>query len=184
MKNNTLKANCILFAVMIVAILLLSACGGTLQDKDDFSISGSSTQSGNAEESSLENIGTVSDENQSEAGVAEKTKQKLLGGLSPEEAIEYIKATPNIVILQVNTAQWKIEPGFTGALWIPHDEMETRYDEISEGCPVILHCGAGVVSVPAYETLIKKRPDIPELSYIAGRPHEIMEVYNEWLETN
>lgn len=37
----------------------------------------------------------------------------------------------------------------TGAMWIPHDEMAKRYDEIPEECPVILHCGAGVVSVSA-----------------------------------
>lgn len=60
-------------------------------------------------------------------------------------------------------------------------EMAERYDEIPEGCPVILHCGAGVVSVPAYETLIEKRPDIPELSYIDGAPP--IKEYNEWLES-
>lgn len=109
-----------------------------------------------------------------------KTTQKLLGGLSPKQALQYIKNTPDVVIVQVNTAQWKIEPGFTGAIWIPHDEMQTRYNEIPRGRPVILHCGAGVVSVPAYKTLIEKRPDIPELSYIAGRPHEIMQEYNSW----
>ena len=32
-------------------------------------------------------------------------------------------------------------------------------NEIPSGVPVILHCGAGVVSVPAYETLMEKRKD-------------------------
>ena len=104
-----------------------------------------------------------------------------LGGLTPEDALEYLKNTPDVVIVQVNTAEWKIEPGFTGALWIPHDEIAERYDEIPEGKPVLLHCGAGVVSVPAYETLLEKRPDIPELSYIAGSPRSVMDGYNEWL---
>jgi hypothetical protein len=35
-----------------------------------------------------------------------------------------------------------------------------------------------VVSVPAYETLCDKRPDIPELSYIAGNPP--VSEYNKW----
>lgn len=108
--------------------------------------------------------------------------QNLLGGLSPEEALEYMKNTSDLVIVQVNTAEWKITPGFTGALWIPHDEMEERYGEIPEGKPVLLHCGGGIVSVPSYETLIEKRPDIPELGYIVGSPHYIISVYNEWLE--
>lgn len=117
------------------------------------------------------------------SGEEEEIMQNILGGLSPEDALEYMKNTPDLVIVQVNTAEWKIIPGFTGALWIPHDEMEERYGEIAEGKPVLLHCGAGVVSVPAYETLIEKRPDIPELGYIAGSPHSIIPAYNEWLES-
>jgi len=110
---------------------------------------------------------------------SDTTKTNALGGLSPEDALEYMKKTPNLVIVQVNTAQWYIEDGFKGAMWIPHTEIAERYDEIPKGVPVILHCGAGVVSVPAYEALLEKRPDIPELSYIAGRP-PIAE-YNEWV---
>ena len=82
---------------------------------------------------------------------------------------------------EVNTAEWKKATPFTGAMWIPHDEMAKRYDEIPKGRPVLLHCGGGIVSVPAYETLIEKRPDIPELSYIDGTPP--IKEYNEWLES-
>lgn len=114
--------------------------------------------------------------------VSKNKKTNLLGGLSPEEALEYMKTTENLIIVEVNTAQWKKTTPFTGALWIPHDEMAERYDEIPEGCPVILHCGAGVVSVQAYETLIEKRSDIPELSYIDGVPP--IKEYNEWLENH
>ena len=53
-------------------------------------------------------------------------------------------------------------------------------NEIPSGVPVILHCGAGVVSVPAYETLMEKRKDIPRLSYIAGHPP--VDEFNKWLE--
>lgn len=103
---------------------------------------------------------------------------KHMGGLTPEAALDYMKRTPNLVIVEVNTDYWKLKTGFIGALHIPHDQMEKRYKEIPSGVPVILHCGAGVVSVPAYETLLEKRPDIPELSYIAGRPP--VAEYNAW----
>ena len=53
-------------------------------------------------------------------------------------------------------------------------------NEIPSGVPVILHCGAGVVSGPAYETLMEKRKDIPQLSYIAGHPP--VDEFNKWLE--
>lgn len=110
---------------------------------------------------------------------------KLLGGQTPEDALEYMKNTPDLVIVEVNAPEWKLSTGFTGALYIPYTEMAKRYDEIPEGRPVLLHCGGGIVSVDAYEILQEKRPDIPELSYIAGAPP--VRAYNEWLagqETN
>lgn len=85
-----------------------------------------------------------------------------------------------LAIVEVNTDYWKLENGFTGAMNIPHDQMAERYDEIPSGVPVILHCGAGVVSVPAYETLMEKRKDIPQLSYIAAHPP--VDEFNKWLE--
>lgn len=104
-----------------------------------------------------------------------------LGGLPPEKALSYMKENHDkgLVIVEVNTDYWKLKNGFTGAMHIPHDQMAERYAEIPSGAPVILHCGAGVVSVPAYETLKEKRPDIPVLSYIAGRPP--VSEFNGWL---
>lgn len=113
----------------------------------------------------------------------ETQKTKALGGIAPEKALEYLKSHPDVVIVQVNTAQWKIDPGFTGALWIPHDEMSQRYNEIPKGRPVMLHCGAGVVAAYAYDTLLQKRPDIPELGFIKGSPREVMKNYNAWLKS-
>lgn len=184
--------------ILLIGLLtagLLSACGAVEQKETD--------NNENMETTVVEpNAGTaaeedISDEKSTETDIETKMETKtegesimgnttesgqtnLLGGLSPEEALEYMKNTENLVIVEVNTAQWKKETPFTGAMWIPHDEMAERYDEIPEGCPVMLHCGAGVVSVPAYETLIEKRPDIPELSYIDGAPP--IQEYNEWLE--
>lgn len=107
-----------------------------------------------------------------------------LGGLAPEEALAYMKEhhKDGLVIVEVNTDYWKLKNGFRGALHIPHDEMAERYREIPAGKPVILHCGAGVVSVDAYKILQEKRKDIPQLSYIAGKPP--VEEYNGWLEQN
>jgi rhodanese-related sulfurtransferase len=105
-----------------------------------------------------------------------------LGGLEPSEALEYMKEhyDERLVIVEVNTDYWKLKNGFCGAMHIPHDEMEQRYNEIPSGVPVILHCGGGIVSVPAYETLSKERKDIPQLSYIAGKPP--VSEFNEWLK--
>lgn len=106
-------------------------------------------------------------------------EQNLLGGMTPEDALEYMQATPDLVIVEVNNPEWKLSTGITGALHIPYTEMADRYDEIPQNSPVLLHCGGGIVSVEAYETLQERRPDIPELSYIAGAPP--VGAYNEWL---
>ncbi len=112
----------------------------------------------------------------------ENNTARWLGGLDPQEALAYMENhyDEGLIIVEVNTDYWKLETGFTGAMHIPHDQMAERYQEIPSGVPVILHCGAGVVSVPAYETLMEKRPDIPQLSYIAGRPP--VQEFNSWLE--
>lgn len=81
-----------------------------------------------------------------ETDTADKTRTHLLGGISPEEALEYMKRTPNLVMVEVNAPEWKRKEGFTGALWIPYTEMPQRHHEIPKGRPVLLHCGGGIVS--------------------------------------
>ena len=114
----------------------------------------------------------------------ENNTANWLGGLEPQEALAYMKEhyDEGLVIVEVNTDYWKLETGFIGAMHIPHDQIAERYNEIPSGVPVILHCSAGVVSVPAYETLMEKRPDIPQLSYIAGHPP--VQEFNSWLENH
>ncbi len=43
-----------------------------------------------------------------------KNTTRALGGMKPAEALVYMKETPDLVIVQVNVDEWKIEPGFTG----------------------------------------------------------------------
>ena len=107
---------------------------------------------------------------------------KLLGGQAPNIALEYMKNTKNLIIIEVNNPEWKLKSGITGAIWIPYTQMAERYSEIPAGKPVLLYCGGGIVSVDAYKTLQEKRPDIPELSYIAGPPP--VTSYNEWVQLN
>lgn len=112
--------------------------------------------------------------------ITEKNSEvKVLGAMTPEDALEYMKTTPDLVIVEVNAPEWKLRNGITGAMYIPYTEMAERYNEIPEGRPVLLHCGGGIVSVEAYEILQEKRPDIPELFYIAGAP--LVTEYNNWL---
>ncbi len=179
--------------ISVIALALsLASCSGaagentSFSEKQDTSVwEEQKTDNGEQEEKEQNITAQDAEEEQEEMSMNKNSGAggtKQLGGISPEDALEYMKKTPDLVIVQVNTAEWKIEPGFSDALWIPHDEMEKRCGEIPEGRPVLLHCGAGVVSVPAYETLLERRPDIPELGYIDGSPHSIIPQYNDWLK--
>lgn len=103
-----------------------------------------------------------------------------LGAMTPVKALEYMKTTKDLVIVEVRTPEWLGNTWFTGALLIPHTQMATRYSEIPENRPVILNCGGGVNAPKAYQVLKDKRPDIPQLSYIAGSP--LFREYNEWVK--
>lgn len=117
-----------------------------------------------------------------EEGVGEIEGDKLLGGLTPKDALEYMTKTKNLIVIDVREPQWLGSIWFTDALLIPHTQMATRYSEIPDNRPVILNCGAGVNAPKAYRILKNKRPDIPQLSYIAGSP--LFREYNEWYESN
>ena len=104
-----------------------------------------------------------------------------IGPMTPEDALEYMKATyhKGLLIVDVTPPEYKLERGFTGSIYIPYTELETRLDEILPDKPVILHCVRGKASAKAYPILEEKRKDIPVLSYIAGEP--LIDEFNTWL---
>jgi len=108
----------------------------------------------------------------------EKTGQKALGGLAPEEALEYMKKTKDVFILDIAPAEKYEETHFEGALNIPFSDLAARMDEIPKDRPVIVHCRLGKVSEKNYPKIMEARPDIPEIAYIAGTP--LFEQYSEW----
>ena len=106
---------------------------------------------------------------------------KYLGGINPEAALEYMKTTPDLFLIDVRTAEWR-NPVFKGAVYIPHDEIRSRYKEIPSDRPVLLHCGAGVMAPRAYKYLVDLKANIKELRYIAGTPK--FSEYNRWCDNN
>mgnify|MGYP003623232622 FL=1 len=110
-------------------------------------------------------------------------EQKALGGMEPAQALEYMKATPDLVIVDVAARNGFAQVHFANAINIPienisSEEAKTLYMQIPAGHPVILHCRRGAIVPGAYRTLKSLRPDIPEISYITGRPP--FDEYNAW----
>lgn len=108
---------------------------------------------------------------------------KDLGGMSPEKALEYMKMTENLVIVDVASRTNYARKHFEGAVNIPienlsSDEEKELYLKLPKGRPVILHCRLGMIVPGAYRTLKQLRADIPEISYIDGTP--LFDEYNAW----
>ena len=107
--------------------------------------------------------------------------ERYLGGLTPSDALEYMKSTPNLYIIDVREDDWyEGYTQFVGNIHIPRTQLPERYTEIPSDRPVILNCGAGVQAPRAYDFLREKRADIKQLSYIAGTP--LFAAYNNWLK--
>lgn len=115
------------------------------------------------------------------AVVTNAAEQKDLGGMEPAQALEYMKTTPDLIIVDVATKSGFERIHFANAINIPIEnissaEAKTLYMQIPAGRPVILHCRLGMIVPGAYHTLKNLRQDIPEISYIAGKPS--FEAYN------
>lgn len=107
-------------------------------------------------------------------------KTRALGAMSPQEALAYMKAAEDLVIIDTATAREYNEKHFKGAINIHYSEMPRRCGEIPENSVVLLHCRLGMVVPRAYDVLLEKRPDLAEISYIDGAP--LFDEYNEWAE--
>lgn len=110
-------------------------------------------------------------------------KQNALGALKPEQALEYMKTTKDLVIVDVAPRKAWEKGHFIGAIHIPiedisKEEEDKRYKELPEGKPVLIHCRRSIFAPGAYKRVLELRPDIPEIAWIDGMP--LFKPYNEW----
>lgn len=167
-----------------VLVAFLMACGLVGCGNSGNSNESSSTVESSPDSSPSSQIIDIESEEKETDDMQESIVQNDIGALTPEEALEYMKNTENLVIVDVAAARWYEATHFEGAINIPIEELDTDeenalYLEIPEGQPVILHCRQGVIVPGAYLQLKELRPDIPEISYIAGAP--LFDDYNDWL---
>lgn len=106
--------------------------------------------------------------------------------MTPEDALEYMKKTGSIVIVDVAATKRYDEKHFEGAINIPIEELSSGeedklYMKIPAGRPVIMHCRRGMIVPGAYRRVLELRKDIPEIGYIAGAP--LFDEHNAWLKT-
>ena len=98
--------------------------------------------------------------------------------MAPVDALEYMKKTPNLFILDVRPEERHKEISFVGSTNIPLAVLQERLGEIPKDRPVMIHCRLGVTSLKAYPIVMEGRPDIPVLAFIEGEPP--FEAYNTW----
>ena len=104
--------------------------------------------------------------------------EKVPGSMTPAEALEYMKNTPNLYILDARPAEMHKQISFVRSHNIPVAELPGRMAEIPKDVPVMIHCRLGVNSRKVYPMIKEARPDIEALSFIDGEPP--FEAYNTW----
>jgi rhodanese-related sulfurtransferase len=109
-------------------------------------------------------------------------QQNDLGAKTPAEALDYMKMTSALFILDVSEARSFRDVHFIGSYNVPFRELVSHIDIIPEGRPVLVLCRRGRTCLKAYELIKRMRPDIPEISYIYGEP--LFEEYNAWKKSN
>lgn len=159
------------FAVFLAALLLMTlvACGTQQAPVSSSESSLSAPQSESTEEPPMS---------------TEPKTTNALGALTPENALNYMKETENLVIVDVATTNRYNTEHFEGAIHIPIEELDNEaedalYMKIPAGRPVLLHCRLGMIVPGAYARVLELRQDIPEIAYIDGAP--LFSDYNTWL---
>ncbi|WP_243141032.1 MULTISPECIES: rhodanese-like domain-containing protein [unclassified Lactonifactor] len=168
-----MKKAVLLFAACTV-MLVLSACSNEPKQAEQSQTSQMSQSESNESEQIQESTSIM------DTG----TECNAIGAMSPEDALEYMQTTSDLVIVDVAATRWYEENHFEGAINIPIEELESEaedalYMEIPAGRPVLLHCRLGMIVPGAYERILELRSDIPEISYIDGAP--LFDEYNAWL---
>ena len=114
-----------------------------------------------------------------------KSSQNDLGAFSSEAAFEYMKKTPNLLIVDAAATRWYQTKTFEGAVNIPVEELsDTELTEavkkLPAGQPILVHCRRGMVAPQVYRRIKEIRPDVPEISWLDGEP--MFDEYNALVE--
>ncbi len=84
---------------------------------------------------------------------------KNIKNVSGPEAVEIVKSTPNIIILDVRTSEEFNSGHINGAKNFPLAELASRSAELEKfrGKPLLVHCASGHRSAKAVRILSKKQ---------------------------
>ena len=175
-------------ALLLSTLVLFTGCGNSPKNaeketKPKPAVTEQAKPAGAAAEKNAETKESGSAAKAPAQDVNTNKKQKALGALTPEQALEYMKSTKDLVIVDVAPNKAYEKGHFLGAIHIPienisKEEEDKRYKELPTGKPVLIHCRRTIFSPGAYKRIMELRPDIPEISYIDGAPP--FKPYNEW----
>ena len=173
----------VITALALCAIVLFTGCGNEPKSADNKKdakpaateqVKPAATEKGQEAKAPAQNAGAAKE-------------QKALGAVTPEQALEYMKKTKDLVIVDVAPSKHYAKEHFIGSISIPienlsKEEEDKSYKElIPAGKPVLVHCRRGIFAPKGYKRILELRPDIPEISYINSAP--LFKPYNEWKST-
>ena len=176
------KASVCLIAVFLATFLTACTTENPEIEVKETNNTESYSCSASEDQNSCSETSNESDEIDLESLTANATNiASKLWWLTPEDALEYMKNTKNLVI--IDTRDLETKPNwFIWWMEIPYNQILERFSEIPEWRPVLLHCGWGGVAPKAYQALLEANVHLPELSYIAWTP--LFDEYNNWVKSD
>lgn len=91
--------------------------------------------------------------------------------LSPEEAREYARDTPRLIIIDVRSQKEFADGHLLDAVNMPLYAFHHLVKNIPHDAAVLLHCQYGYRALQAYKLFRRLRPDITNVRYAAGQLH-------------
>lgn len=95
--------------------------------------------------------------------------QGEVSALSPEEAQEYLRDTPDLLVVDVRSRKEFADGHLAHAVNIPLYAFQHMVKSIPSNAPILLHCQYGYRALQAYKLLRRLRPDLQNVRYVAGQ---------------
>lgn len=104
--------------------------------------------------------------------VAHRTNE--LGGITPDQALDYLALTDRAIIVDVRPARLRSKT-FRGSIPIAasdigQDAADDLIRSLPSDRPILIHCGNGVSAKRVYDRTLTLRSDLLELVFIDGAP--------------
>ena len=89
--------------------------------------------------------------------------------LTPQQTLEYIKNTKDILIIDVRSHREYAGGHIPGSVNLSLRTLPREIDSIPTGHPILIYCGVGFRGVQAYKLIRRLRPELTDVHHAQGK---------------